>query len=68
MRIVAALLSLVVLEQTVLAARVCGNPCLEAARLSYRECRRDAAETHVTSRAFAAAATWPASRPASSAR
>jgi len=52
MRIVVALLSLVAFEQTVLAARVCGSPCLEAARLSYRECRRDAAETHVTSRAL----------------
>ena len=51
MRIVVSLLSLVALEQTVLA-RTCGDPCLEAARLSYRECRRDAAETHVTSRAL----------------
>lgn len=33
-------------------ARVCKDPCIEAARQSYRGCRRDAAETLVVSRAL----------------
>ena len=51
MRIFAIVSSLVALHGAA-AAYVCKDPCVEAARQSYRECRRDAAETLVVSRAL----------------
>jgi hypothetical protein len=49
MRVLAIVLSVVAL-QGVAAALVCKDPCVEAARQSYRECRSDAAGTFLTSR------------------
>lgn len=46
------LLSLLAILPGVAAPRVCKDPCVEAARQAYIECRRDAATTLVTSRAI----------------
>jgi hypothetical protein len=45
----AVVLSLVAMQGAV-GAPVCNDPCVRAARLAYRECRRDAATTLVASR------------------
>jgi len=44
------LVTLLAILPGVATARVCKDPCVEAARQAYRECRRDAAGTLVTSR------------------
>jgi len=46
------LLSSVVALEAMAASGTCADPCVEAARQSYRQCRQDAAGTLVTSRAL----------------